>query len=67
MSAPKLETILARDAAGKLRLWACRGAGKGCERNKHRRKTKPCEDCFGPLPEDMTLGEVAERLQRGDA
>jgi hypothetical protein len=67
MSEPKLETILAKDASGEFRLWACRGAGKGCARNKHRAKAKPCDDCYGPLDENMTLGEVIERLKRGDA
>lgn len=51
----------------KWEMWACRGAGKGCKRNKTRKNLKPCEDCFGPLPEDMTLEEVTERLSRGDA
>lgn len=62
-----LQTILARDAAGKLCLWACRGEGKGCARNKYRSSLKPCDDCFGPLPEAMTLGEVVDRLNKGDA
>lgn len=64
---PMLQTILAKDAAGQFRLWACRGAGKGCNRNKYRRQAKPCDDCFGPLVEGVTLGEVLERLKRGDA
>jgi hypothetical protein len=67
MSKTTLQTILAKDAAGNFRLWACRGEGKGCKRNKHREKAKPCDDCFGPLDENMTLGEVVERLKRGDA
>lgn len=65
---PKLSLILFRDPADqKLKLWACRGAGKGCGRNKYRSRQKPCDDCFGPLPETLTLGEVAERLKSGDA
>jgi hypothetical protein len=63
----ELKTILAKDANGEFRLWACRGAGKGCERNRYRRQQAPCADCFGPLEETMTLGEVAERLKQGDA
>jgi hypothetical protein len=62
-----LSTILAKDENGKFRLWACRGAGKGCTRNKYRRQQKPCADCFGPLDENMTLGQVVERLKQGDA
>jgi hypothetical protein len=67
MTDVKLSTILAKDEAGEFRLWACRGAGKGCPRNKYRRQKKPCEDCFGPLAETMTLGEVVDRLKQGDA
>jgi hypothetical protein len=63
----KLSTILAKDANGDFRLWACRGEGKGCGRNKYRRQQKPCADCFGPLDENMTLGQVVERLKAGDA
>lgn len=63
----RLSTILAKDESGEFRLWACRGEGKGCERNKHRRKAAPCSDCFGPLDENMTLGEVTDRLKQGDA
>ncbi len=63
----ELKTILAKDAGGEFRLWACRGAGKGCARNKYRERQKPCDDCAGPLDERMTLVEVAELLKRGDA
>ena len=63
----ELQTILARDAAGDFRLWACRGAGKGCARNQFRRTQKPCEDCMGPLDENLTLGEVMEKLKQVDA
>ena len=63
----KLETILAKDEDGEFQLWACRGAGKGCNRNKHRRTAKPCEDCVGPLAEHLTLEQVADQLARGDA
>jgi hypothetical protein len=66
-SASKLDMILARDAAGEFQLWGCRGAGKGCNRNRYRKQKKPCADCFGPLPPQMMLGEVVERLAKGDA
>jgi len=62
-----LSTILAKDDKGKFQLWACRGVGKGCERNKYRRAQQPCPDCYGPLEETMTLGEVVDRLKQGDA
>ena len=64
---PELNTILAKDAEGEFRLWACRGAGKGCRRNKYRAQQKPCDDCFGPLDEQLTLGQVLDLMKRGDA
>ena len=62
---PGLKLILARDREQQLRLWACRGNGRGRNRNRYR-KGVPCADCFGPLPEHLTLAEIEERLQRGD-
>lgn len=67
MADADLQLILARDAGQRLCLWACRGAGKGCTRNLHRRSKAPCVDCLGPLPATMTLEEVLEKLERGDA
>jgi hypothetical protein len=67
MSEPKLNMILARDGAGAFQLWACRGHGKGCKRNLFRKSTKPCDDCMGPLPPTVTIGEVYRRMQKGDA
>lgn len=66
---PKLEMILEYVGPGKgpeaYQLWACRGIGKGC--NRRVKKTKRhCADCFLP-DENDTIGEVAKRLQRGDA
>ena len=63
----ELNTILAKDERGEFRLWACRGEGKGCARNKYRSSQKPCADCVGPLDEKLTLAEVADLLKRGDA
>jgi hypothetical protein len=47
-AAPMLSTILEKDGNGKLSLWVCRGAGRGCPRNKyitrkvqHRRLGRP--------------------------
>ena len=67
MSALNLNTVLAKDEKGKFRLWACRGTGKGCNRNRYRSSKSPCDDCFGPLDENMTLQQVADRLKQGDA
>jgi hypothetical protein len=63
----KLEMILHRNADGEFEVHACRGTGKGCKRNGYREKKTPCEDCWGPLDESMTLGEVQDRLAKGDA
>jgi hypothetical protein len=67
VSEKHLDLILAKDAGGELRLWACRGVGKGCARNKYRRRRTPCADCVGPLDEKLTIGEVEQMLARGDA
>lgn len=66
-AAPKINMILARDNAGQLQLWACRGNGKGCRRNLYRSAAKPCDDCMGPLPGNMTLADVQKRITQGDA
>jgi hypothetical protein len=62
-----IEMILAKDGNGVFRLWACRGAGKGCDRNRYRRQKTPCPDCYGPCDESMTMGELQDRLKAGDA
>lgn len=63
----KLNLIMANDEGGNKGLWACRGAGKGCERNKYRNAKKPCEDCMGPLDGNLTLEQAIEKLEQGDA
>lgn len=67
MSDAKLSMIMARDTHGKLKLWACRGVGKGCTRNKYRASKAPCDDCVPAHDENETLGQLVERLARGDA
>lgn len=67
---PQLSLILARDQQSPrhdLRLWACRGEGKGCKRNRYRTAKAPCDDCFGPLDPNMTVADVIKRLEQGDA
>jgi hypothetical protein len=61
-----LQFIMARDGAGELRLWGCRGAGKGCERNRYRKRAAPCDDCLLAI-ETETLEQFRARLTRGDA
>ncbi len=66
--APKLTMILEYVGPGRgpeaYQLWACRGAAKGCR--KHELKKRHCKDCVLPDQND-TLGDVATRLERGDA
>lgn len=64
---PKLEFILGKTDDGKWAMWACRGEGKGCDRNRFREQKTRCDDCYGPLPDEMTLGEVYDHLTKGDA
>lgn len=63
----ELSLILARDDKGTMRLWACRGEGKGCQRNQFRKRKAQCPDCIGPLDETLTMGQVVELVARGDA
>lgn len=59
--------ILHKDVDGKFKLWACRGEGKGCARNKYRTVKAPCVDCKGPLDDNLTLEQFQQMLARGDA
>lgn len=63
----KLDMIMHRDTDGKLKLWACRGAGKGCTRNRYRTRKVPCDDCVPAHDETETIGELQSRIERGDA
>jgi hypothetical protein len=70
MASPKLEMIMERVGPGNkpesFRMWACRGAGRGCQRNKHRNVTRHCDDCV-PADDDETLEQLDARMRRGDA
>lgn len=59
--------ILHRNGRNNFEMYACRGDGKGCDRNKYRKTLAPCDDCIGPLDPKMTLGEIEEKLTKGDA
>ncbi len=61
-----LERIKQGDTVDCFQMWACRGEGKGCKRNRHREKSKHCEDCILP-DENETLENLKARLKRGDA
>jgi hypothetical protein len=67
MTTLNIQTILYRDTDGKLKLWACRGVGKGCTRNKYRTSAKPCDDCVLAHDENETLEQLYARVNRGDA
>lgn len=67
MPIDELLLILNIEGDGSLALYACRGAGKGCPRNRFRKSKSKCEDCVGPLPTDMTLEQVQRRLASGEA
>jgi hypothetical protein len=62
----ELSFIMAPDAGGTLRLYGCRGEGKGCARNRYRSRKAPCNDCLLAI-ETETLAEFQARLNRGDA
>lgn len=67
---PKMSFILERVRSGDtldcFQLWLCRGEGKGCKRNKHRKSIVHCDDCV--LGDDKeTLEELQKRVTRGDA
>lgn len=63
----ELKFILAKDGRNNFKLHACRGVGKGCERNKFRKQMVPCQDCIPCDDETETLGELQARLKKGDA
>jgi hypothetical protein len=53
----ELKLIPARDREHQLRLWACRGNGRGCQRNRY---ATGCRARIAPVrsPEHLTLAEV---------
>lgn len=61
----KLESILFK-RGGKFRLAFCRGKEHGCDRNPQHRSS-PCELCIVPENENMTLGELVEKIKKGAA
>jgi len=63
----QLRLILNRERDESFALYACRGDGKGCNRNRYRKQLKPCDDCVGPLPHYWTVQQVADHIARGDA
>jgi hypothetical protein len=60
-----MERVAPGNHASCFKLWACRGEGRGCTRNRYRAQKKHCEDCAETL-ESETIAELQARLARGD-
>ena len=67
---PQMQFILERVKPGNaddcFALWACRGEGKGCNRNRYRSQKIHCDDCVATDPSE-TLGDLQDRMARGNA
>jgi hypothetical protein len=70
MSTKKLDATLHKEPDGTFSLYFCRGEGKCTrteyERQKMSRQKRKCPDCVKGN-DNETLGELAERLERGDS
>lgn len=70
MTTPYLSFIMEKTGDGHtpndFTLFACRGAGRGCKRNKFRQMKVHCPDCVEAMPTE-TLKQLKARLARGDA
>lgn len=63
---PKISFIMFK-RRGKHMLAACRGAAKGCRVVlTERKKLGPCPDCVICDDENETIGQVYERLTKGN-
>jgi hypothetical protein len=64
---PDLTFLLFKRGA-KYKLAACRGQAKSCRViGRERQKLGPCADCIELDNENTTLGELYDRMQKGDA
>jgi hypothetical protein len=63
---PELSFIMEKRGK-KFMLFACRGVGRGCPRNKFRSRRVHCDDCVPADDENETLEHFKTRLERGDA
>lgn len=63
----EIKMILERVAYGQgpkcFKLWACRGEGKGCTRNKFRNRKIHCDDCV-ETNDAETLEQLQSRMER---
>lgn len=62
-----MERVAPGSAPECFKMWACRGAGRGCTRNTHRAKKAHCADCVGADDPNETLEQLMARMKRGDA
>lgn len=60
-----MERVGEGQKADSFMLYACRGEGKGCQRNKFRAAKKHCADCLPADNPNETLADFRARLQRG--
>jgi hypothetical protein len=65
-SAPELSFVMEK-VGSEYQLWACRGEGRGCPRNRYRTRKVHCADCVPCHDGNETLTSIVARLQRGDA
>ena len=62
-----MERVGTGSGPGAFALWACRGAGRGCTRNKFLSRKKHCDDCVPAHDMNETLEQLQKRIARGDA
>jgi hypothetical protein len=65
----RLQLVLERVHPGNERhcfkLWACRGEGRGCNRNRFRETKVHCDDCVEARDEE-TIGQLIARMGRAN-
>jgi len=66
MSKPQVQFVMEKVGDDYV-LWACRGEGRGCTRNRYRSRKTHCEDCVACRDPNETLESIIKRLARGDA
>lgn len=68
---PELHMLLYKRRNGQFALAACRGRNKGCEKliraSERKKLKKPCDECVLADNGNETVGELLDRVRRGDA
>lgn len=62
-----LEKLGSGQSPADFRLYACRGQGRGCPRNRWRSRKVHCDDCVPATDLNETLEHFEARMRRGDA